>query len=244
MNNCTLKQYIDASLKNEFTKMKVLSETDYASLTVYKHNSTENKIVLVSSRVRNDHIYRALKNVNCKYLPKIFDICSCDKALYVLEEFIDGKPLSSIMGEGLIAVPSACKYICNVCDALLQLHSQKIIHRDVKPSNILITPDDNAVLIDFNIARLMSDGKCNDTANLGTVGYAAPEQFGIYQSNTTTDIYPLGVILNEMILGVHPTIEVAKGRIGKIINRCITTQMSKRFQSITELKKELKRYIK
>lgn len=100
-------------------------------------------------------------------------------------------------------------------------------------------PTGRAVLIDFGVARLTSDKKRGDTMNLGTIGYAAPEQFGISQSDPTTDIYALGVVLNEMLLGVHPTIDMPKRRLGRIINRCVTTQISKRYPSVQDLEKAL-----
>lgn len=93
-------------------------------------------------------------------------------------------------------------------------------------------------LIDFSIAKI-TNAQSNDTRSLGTVGYAAPEQFGISQSQPATDIYALGVLANQLAIGTHPTIDVPKGKLGKIINKCTATQISKRYQNVVELKKEL-----
>ena len=127
----------------------------------------------------------------------------------------------------------------DLCAALGELHTRGIVHRDLKPDNIMIQPDGHAVLIDLSAARLMGDNKHRDTVNLGTVGYAAPEQFGISQSGPASDIYALGVTLNEMLLGVHPTMDMPKRRLGRIVRRCVTTQISKRYPTVSALEKAL-----
>lgn len=75
------------------------------------------------------------------------------------------------------------------------------------------------MLLDLSIARMISEKEEKDTATLGTIGYAAPEQFGLSQSTKATDIYSLGVLLNIMITGVHPTISIPKGKICRVIKK-------------------------
>lgn len=157
----------------------------------------------------------------------------------MLEEYVDGNTLAEELENGTLPTGRAVSIALDLCAALKELHTRNIIHRDLKPDNIIIRPDGHAVLIDFGVARLTSDKKRGDTMNLGTIGYAAPEQFGISQSGPTTDIYALGVVLNEMLLGVHPTIDMPKRRLGRIINRCVTTQISKRYPSVQDLEKAL-----
>lgn len=95
--------------------------------------------------------------------------------------------------------PGTAQY--RLCHALEELHSLGIVHRDIKPANVMITPENRAVLLDLSIAREISSDQ-QDTRSLGTVGYAAPEQYGVAQSNRATDLYALGVLLNTMITGV------------------------------------------
>ena len=83
----------------------------------------------------------------------------------------------------------------------------------------------------------------SDTESLGTVGYAAPEQFGIVQSNRSTDIYALGIVLNKMITGVHPSITIPPGKLGKIIEKTTSIQISKRYSDAYQLQKKLKHFI-
>lgn len=172
-------------------------------------------------------------------------MCSNDEDVTVLEEYISGATLGHIVeaNGGTLKRELAVKYALDICNGLVFIHSLGIIHRDIKPSNIIITEQGEAVIIDFGIARLTDDSKYADTKNLGTAGYAAPEQFGIYQSGPVTDIYAVGVLLNELLLGVHPTIDTPKGKLGKVINKCIMAQMSKRYQTVSELAEVLNRLL-
>lgn len=172
-------------------------------------------------------------------------MCSNDEDVTVLEEYISGATLRHIAeaNGGTLKRELAVKYALDICNGLVFMHSLGIIHRDIKPSNIIINEQGEAVIIDFGIARLTDDNKYSDTKNLGTAGYAAPEQFGIYQSGPVTDIYAVGVLLNELLLGVHPTIDTPSGKLGKVINKCIMAQMSKRYQSVSELAEVLNKLL-
>ena len=110
-------------------------------------------------------------------------------------------------------------------------------------SSIVIDLQDEILPMRYALSRkqLQSDDK--DTASLGTVGYAAPEQYGISQSGKSTDIYALGVLLNIMITGVHPAINSPKGPIKHIIQKATNVQISRRYQSAKEMQKELRLYI-
>ena len=107
--------------------------------------------------------------------------------------------------------------------------------------NVMIDENDNAVLIDMQSSRLMSDKKNRDTQYLGTVGYAAPEQYGIFQSMPATDIYALGVMFNELLIGKHPSVEIPKGRLGRIVGKCTNINIPKRYQSVEALQRDLKK---
>lgn len=237
----TYEKYINETIENEYDIFSVLKKDDTSVIQVYKHKSTDNKLVKIVSKNRNDHIYRKLRDTRNDNLPCIFDICSSDEHLVVLEEFIEGTPLSEISDGEKLSVKTILKYALDVCCGLEVLHDLQIIHRDIKPSNIIITPERHAVLIDFSASRLINDTQDKDTTNLGTIGYAAPEQYGVTQSTAPTDIYALGVMVNELVLNVHPSIKTPKGKLGKIIKKCTNTQISNRYQTVKELIKDLKR---
>lgn len=170
----------------------------------------------------------------------IYEVCADDSGITVLEEYIEGKRLSDILANNrILDKKTACLYASQICDALTFLHSIGVIHRDIKPSNIIIKDDGTAVLIDLSIARFINE-KESDTQSLGTPGYAAPEQFGISQSSKATDIYGLGVLLNMMLTGSHPSVDLPKGRLKKIVEKATSTQISKRYKDAEKMKKALK----
>ena len=131
------------------------------------------------------------------------------------------------------------KKICRqLCSALWVLHSMGVVHRDVKPDNIIIRGKD-AVLIDFDASRIYKNANNEDTQILGTTGFAAPEQYGLSQSDGRADIYALGVLLNIMLTGEHPSRKLAAGRMGRIIQRCTMVNPEKRYKNILHLMEAL-----
>lgn len=114
---------------------------------------------------------------------------------------------------------------------------------DIKPANVMITPENRAVLLDLSIAREISSDQ-QDTRSLGTVGYAAPEQYGVAQSNRAMDLYALGVLLNTMITGVHPAVDIPRGPIRHIVQKATDTQISKRYKSAAAMARALRPYVR
>ncbi|MGN1317324.1 MAG: serine/threonine-protein kinase [Acutalibacteraceae bacterium] len=237
-------KFIDETLNREYTSVSVFKDEEHSKIELYQHKNTQNKLVKIQSQSRNDHIFRTLRGLKHENLPTVFDVCSCEEYVLVLESYIEGETLANIIEKNELAPQNTVAYMLDICNALNFLHKRNIVHRDVKPSNVIITPENKAVLIDLSAARLIHEGKQKDTTNLGTVGYAAPEQYGVYQSLPPTDIYALGVMFNEILTGVHPSVRTPKGRLGKIIKKCTDTQIAKRYQSIDTLTTDLKRYQK
>ncbi|WP_026369610.1 protein kinase domain-containing protein [Kallotenue papyrolyticum] len=127
---------------------------------------------------------------------------------YLVMEYVPGETLRDLLRRvgGPLPLAEALNYARQLCAVLGYLHSQQppIVFRDLKPANIMVTPDGQLKLIDFGIARLFSPGKAADTAQFGTPGYAPPEQYG-GQTEPRSDIYSLGVVVHQMITGHHPT---------------------------------------
>ena len=235
------EEFIKTVLSDDYTHLECPKNDESVKIDIYQHNNTDNKLVCICSKNRNDHIFRLLKGVTAPNLPVIYDVCSCEEHLLVLESYIEGKTLAEIVKTSPPDEKQSVKYTLQICEALKILHSKQIMHRDIKPENVIITPKDDAVLIDLSAARLLTDKEKKDTVSLGTVGYAAPEQYGIQQSTPPTDIYALGVLLNELTVKCHPTIKTPTGRLGKIIKKCTETQIYNRYQTVDKLISDLKK---
>ena len=158
--------------------------------------------------------------------------------MLVLEEYVAGDTLDLLLQAGPLTVRQARDISLQLCRGLYVLHSLGWVHRDIKPENVILRGD-QAVLIDFDAARNYVPGKEQDTMILGTVGYAPPEQYGLTETDFRSDIYAMGVLINEMLTGCHPSQTLAKGRWGRIISRCTMIQPDKRFTSVKDLMEAL-----
>lgn len=142
-------------------------------------------------------------------LPHIYETFSEQERTYFVMDYIEGKTLHQLLDERQrqpIPVTQVLHYALQLCNVLTYLHQQTppIIFRDVKPTNIMVTPTGHIFLIDFGIARMFKEGQQQDTEFLGSRGYASPEQHGIFQTNPRTDIYGLGATLHFCLTGQDP----------------------------------------
>jgi WD40 repeat protein/tRNA A-37 threonylcarbamoyl transferase component Bud32 len=142
-------------------------------------------------------------------LPAIHDQFTEDGQWYLVMEFIQGRTLESYLAKapkGRLPVREVFQITLQLCNVLNYLHSQNppIIFRDLKPSNVMLTPEGQVYLIDFGIARHFKPGQSKDTVAFGTTGYAAPEQYGKAQTTPRSDVYSLGAVMHHMLTGDDP----------------------------------------
>ncbi len=212
-----------------YSLVSVLSDKNECKVLKLK-NKENNKYIVVRSFPKAISAYEELYSINCANLPLIYDVINLDDGQIVLEEFIDGVTIAEVMESGKYRYMGTRKVLRSVCNALNVLHERNIVHRDVKPENVMIARDGRVVLIDLNATRKISAaGK--DTVVMGTAGYASPEQLGVTQSDARTDIYALGILLNVMVTGKHPSEQLAKGKAGKIVRKCTNVNPDERYQT-------------
>ena len=234
--NMTCKQYID-KLFDTYKLIGVLADKNNCKTLRLRHKSLDKDIVL-HSLPKPVIAYEILCKIKCENLPWIYDVITLQDGQIVLEEFIDGVTIAEVMEIGKYHYIGARKVLKSVCNALTVLHEHNLVHRDVKPENILVDKNGRVVLIDFNASRQISY-KSKDTVIMGTIGYASPEQMGVTQSDIRTDIYAMGVLLNVMITGKHPSEKIARGHIGRIVKKCTSVNPDDRFQSAQKLANSL-----
>lgn len=143
------------------------------------------------------HLLETLSHPN---LTRIYDAFSENGRSFLVMDYIDGKTLLQLLqtaGQPL-PVDQVMHYAEQLCDVLTYLHQHNppIIFRDLKPTNVMATPDGHIYLIDFGIARFFKEGQHQDTTVLGSPGYAPPEQHGSGQTNQRSDLYALGATLH------------------------------------------------
>jgi hypothetical protein len=151
-----------------------------------------------------------LARLNHPNLPEIVDYFPGDRYgfSYLVTDYIDGETLLQRFERQGRRMPAsqAVDYALQLCDVFHYLHSQRpepIIYRDVKPANLMIDTQERIRLIDFGIARSFKIGQAADTVRIGTIGFAAPEQFEGKQTDARTDLFGLGALLYFLLSGGH-----------------------------------------
>lgn len=216
-----------------FEEVRLLKRGARGSVTLLRHRSTGKRYIF-RRFTGSAEVYRKLLTVDCPYLPRIEEVAEQGGQVAVLEEYVQGDTLAELLMGARLTEREARHVTMQLCQALHVLHSMGAVHRDVKPENVILRGSD-AVLIDFDAARIYKDESESDTQVLGTTGFAAPEQYGIFQSDERADIFSLGVLLNIMLTGKHPSREMAAGKMGRIVRKCTMTAPEQRYQSARAL---------
>jgi len=213
----------------------------------------EDRVVLLVQRAEGgpfilriyDHeipAYRAIEGNDCPNLPKVYGCESFDGLFFVEEEYIFGSSLAELYpGVEKTVKAHAEEIMDGLCSAVSCLHDCGFIHRDIKPEHVLKSPENRIVLIDLDAAMAIRPEKRNDTQLLGTAGYAAPEQFGFSRSDKRTDIFSMGILLNELLTGVHPSVTLYEEEpIRRVIEKCTSINPQDRYQTVEEIRRDLK----
>lgn len=160
--------------------------------------------------------YHTLASINSRNLAPVLFVTEEGDTAFVLSEYVSGQSLAGLLQEGKTFSQEEARDICTqVCFGLWELHRRGLVHRDINPNNIIISSDNVVKIIDFGIVRSFTQEKNRDTVILGTPGYAAPEQFGFLQSDARTDIYAVGVLMNQLLTGRFPNERLAPGSWGR-----------------------------
>lgn len=199
-----------------------------------------------------------LKKLSHPALPRIVDVIDDEGVFYVVMDFLEGQTLKDVLDKhGAQSQEDVVNWGIQLCQVLNYLHTRRppIIYRDMKPGNVMLKPEGDVVLFDFGIAREFKEKNVADTTCLGTIGYAAPEQFGNHgQTDPRTDIFCLGATLYHLVTGKNPSdppYEILPIRkvnpalssgLEKIILKCTQKNPDDRYQNCAELMYALDNY--
>ena len=213
-------------------------------------------------RFRNE--LKVARDISHKNVCRMYDLGREESAYYITMEYVSGEDLKSfIRRSGILSVGKAISIAKQVCEGLNEAHRLGVVHRDLKPQNIMIDKDGNARIMDFGIARsLKAKGITGSGVMIGTPEYMSPEQVDGKEADQRADIYSLGVILYEIVTGRVPFEGDTPFSIGikqksetprppreineqipddldNVILKCMEKDKEKRFQSVGELQSEL-----
>jgi serine/threonine protein kinase len=195
-----------------------------------------------------------LANLQHPNLPSIHDYFEEQGRWYLVMNFIQGETLEAYLARSKkLPIEEVLPIALSLCSVLEYLHTYNppIIFRDLKPSNIMRTPQAHIYLIDFGIARLFKPDQQKDTANYGSAGYSPPEQYGRAQTSPRSDIYSLGVTLYALLSGYAPSrspfrlpplesqVPGLPSRLVTLITRMLSLDEDLRPDNIKEVKQEL-----
>ncbi len=155
---------------------------------------------------RFEHEAQLIARLQHPHILPVIDFGREGKHIYIVMQLVRGGSLDDRLSRGPLPLPLAGRMLGQIASALTFAHEQGIVHRDLKPNNVLLDERDNAYLTDFGIAKMLAGTtKLTATGNvLGTPAYMAPEQWRGDPVDARTDIYALGIMLYEMVLGQLP----------------------------------------
>lgn len=231
--------WLENVINEQYQFVKRLRNTEKNEIVVLEHK-TLGKRIIKRTFSGNTEVYRRLLTLKHKNMPEILEVAESEGKVTVLEEYINGVTLFELLQDELYTEKSVKSLVLELCDILSLLHSHKIVHRDIKPENIMIDNSQTVKLIDFDSARIYKPYYPRDTEYLGTAGYAAPEQYDETATDTRADIFSVGVLMNVMLTGKTPSVQLHNGKLQKVIEKCIQVSPDKRFQTAEKLKRSLK----
>jgi eukaryotic-like serine/threonine-protein kinase len=209
-----------------------------------------------------------LTRLNHPNIVEIYSWGKFDSSYYIVMEYVNGTSLKEFIDrKGPIDPGAAAGFALQICDALGTAHENNLIHRDIKPQNILITPENKIKVTDFGIAKSVNTDVTRTLNIIGTAHYISPEQARGDILDNRTDIYSLGVVMYEMITGDIPfrgdtSIDISLKHLNekpvrpsriindlpkdieKIVMTCLEKEPSKRYERIEDLKNDLNRFLK
>ena len=211
-----MENYVGKRLDGRYEIIEIIGVGGMA--VVYKaFDNIDNRIVAVKilkdEYLTNDEFRRRFKNeskaiavLSHPNIVKVFDVSYGDRLQYIVMEYVEGITLKEyISQQGTIDIREAIYFVTQILRALQHAHDKGIVHRDIKPQNIMLISDGTIKVTDFGIARFArSDTKTMTDTAIGSVHYISPEQAKGSVMDAKTDIYSVGVVLYEMLTGKLP----------------------------------------
>lgn len=158
----------------------------------------------IPAKLARRGVWATLVECDSARLPRVEATYEMPNEFVVICDYVPGENLEQLVAaRGHLDKRDALRIVAQLCEAVGALHARGIIHRDISPTNVIVAAD-GAHLIDLGIARFRVEGATRDTTQLGTHGFASPEQYGFAQTDARSDVYSLGRMLGYLLTGVMP----------------------------------------
>lgn len=200
----------------------------------------------------------AVKGMDHPGIPQVIEVGEDNEAVYIIQELVEGQSLRQIIERnGSVSDETLILWMGDVADALSYLHQRNIIHRDIKPTNIMVTAEGRIKLIDFGLAKEMEEVDTADNRIIGTKNYTPPERYEGLPADVRTDIYEFGTTFYNLATGQLPLEMSSDSRrhmvtmrrnldnvkspgIRSILKKCIDVNPDRRYQSFDEIRYRIK----
>lgn len=225
--NFTMEYYL-----SKYEELSVLSDTKKCRTSLMRNKDTGELVVKKEMGKESFSVYSLLKSIKNKNLIKVLECFRDEDKTIEIEEYVNGKRLDDYFREKKATLEQVVDVGIALCEGLAPMHKLNLVHRDIQPKNIIITNEGNLKIIDFDISRKENENATHDTTLLGTVGYAAPEQYGFAQTTNRSDIYSIDAVLKELS---------SFSELDKIIAKCMEMDPANRYENVEQLKNELEK---
>ena len=225
--NFTMEYYL-----SKYEELSVLSDTKKCRTSLMRNKDTGELVVKKEMGKESFSVYSLLKSIKNKNLIKVLECFRDEDKTIEIEEYVNGKRLDDYFREKKATLEQIVDVGIALCEGLAPMHKLNLVHRDIQPKNIIITNEGSLKIIDFDISRKENENATHDTTLLGTVGYAAPEQYGFAQTTNRSDIYSIGAVLKELS---------SFSELDKIIAKCMEMDPANRYENVEQLKNELEK---
>jgi tetratricopeptide (TPR) repeat protein len=206
------------------------------------------------------------RQITHRNIVRLYDLVSADNVKFITMEFVEGEDLKTIIQKGALTTQESVKILIQICEGLEAAHAEKVVHRDLKPQNIMVDPNGRVAVMDFGLAHSTDDTGLTKTGMLvGTPDYMSPEQALGMRVDHRSDIFSLGLIFYEMITGELPfknesmigtlvartrerapsANEIRKdldANLNSVLNRCLDPDPNARYQSVSEILMDLRAF--
>lgn len=233
-----------AALLERYTVIECLSSSaNGETLLVTRHGENQYLVAKLVERAESDNESALLGQLSHPALPELIETFADGDTRILVRSFVAGKTLDVVIAERAMSEAEVVNIGAQLCDVLAYLHTQNppVIHRDVKPQNVILDADGKVTLIDLGIARTYKPQAAKDTVFSGTSDFAPPEQYGFSQTDARADIYSLGVLLKFLLTRGDPDAEIYNRRLRRIVKKCTAFAPNARYRSAEAVKRALLR---